>query len=812
MCRVFLVENLWQDLRYGMRSLKKKPGFAGLVIVTLALGIGGITAVFSVVQAVLLAPLPYEEPGRLVRFYQQEQEDPSTRAFLTGPHFREIRDRAASFEDVSALDTYHETGLDLIQEGQARRLGVLNVTGDYFRTLRADALRGRGFERDEEVGARLVVISDELWQDHFGSDPSVIGQTLRLSAEPYVVTGIAPPGFADPIVGEVDAWLPLDLAAKTSELEHSLTAVGRLRNGVSIDQARSELAALNQALAERWPNVRTNMLVLESLKEDLVAHSRGALHLLLLATGLVLAVACVNVANLFLVRSADRVREFAIRSALGSGGFRIARQLVVESALVATLGGLLGFALAALAVDVFAALGSGAIPRLANAGFNSAVLGVTVSMTLATAIAFGLILAFRFRRMQPILALGAQSRSATGAQGRNRLRSCLAAAQLSFALMLLAAAAVLTTSFYRLQQVDLGFRVERVLTLDLSLPAVRYDAERRAAFQEELSSRIETIPGVTASGGTSRLPATGTYHSWATRVDTGPLAGTWLIGPNQPQQRTISGDFFRALEMPVLAGRAFDGRDDIEAPLRAVVSAGFARYAFPGMPFEDVIGERIAPIGQQREIIGVVGDTALDAYGAPAPTVYHAHRQFAADRNWALTQVVSAELPRERILPAVRAVVAAMDPELVVYRAAPLDEVVGQGVGRERFALVLMGAFAAVAVMLAGVGLFGVLAYSVRQRTQEIGIRMACGATAATVRNLVLRQAAAVIGVGLVMGLAGALAIGRWLSSLLYETSPRDPRVLLATVVLLTVVALLAAWLPAWRASRVEPKIAIQGD
>jgi predicted permease len=806
MRRIALMENLAQDMRYGIRTLRKSPGFAGVVIATLALGIGGVTAVFSVVQAVLLAPLPYEEPGQLVRFYQQEQEDPSTREFLTGPHFREIRDHAASFEEVSALDTYHETGLDLVQEGQAQRLRVLHVTSGYFRTLRAGPLRGRAFEREDEVGARLIVVSDELWRNRFRSDPSVIGQTIHLSAEPYVVTGIAPRGFEDPIVGEVDAWLPLDLAGETSEEDHSLTAVGRLRNGVSFDQARSEFAALNQSIAERWPGVRTNTLVVESLKEDLVAHSRGTLQLLLIAVGLVLLAACVNVANLFLVRATHRVREFAIRSALGSGSLRIARQLLVESTLLATLGGLLGLALAAFAVEVFSALGSGAIPRLANVGFSPVVLGVAALVTLATAIAFGLIPAFRFGRMQPNRALGAQSRSATGARGQNRLRSGLAAAQLSLALTLLAGAGVLMASFYHLQQLDLGFRTDRVLTFDLSLPAVRYDAERRAAFQEQLASRIESIPGVTAAGGTSRLPATGTYHSWITRIDTGPLAGTRLM----PNQRTVSGDFFMALEIPVLAGRVFDERDDTEASPRAVVSAGFARYAFPGMPFEEVIGQRVAPLFQEREIIGVVGDVTLNAHGTPAPTVYHAHRQFAANRNWALTQVVATELPGERILPAVRAEVTAMDPELVVYRAAPLDEVVGQGVGRERFALVLMGAFAAVALVLAGVGLSGVLAYSVRQRTQEIGIRMALGATAGQVRNLVLRQAAVVIGIGLVAGIGGALAIGRWLSSLLYETSPRDPLVLLATVLLLTVVALLAAWLPAWRASRVEPKIAIQ--
>jgi putative ABC transport system permease protein len=806
------IEGSVQDLRYALRQLRRSPVFATVVIATLALGIGGTTAVFSVVHAVLLAPLPYEQPGQLVRVYQQEPENPSTRYYLTGPHFTALRDHAASFEDIAALNTYSETGLDLVKDGHAQRVRVLEVTSGYFRTLASGPLRGPGFALGDEVGTRRVVLSDRLWRTRFESDPLVIGATVHLSAEPYEVVGIAARGFEDPIVGEVDAWLPYDLAGNTSPQNYSLTAVGRLRNGVNVEHARAELAALSQSMRERWPAARRSAVVALPLKEDLVATSRGPLQLLLIAVGLVLLVACVNVANLVLVRATGRVHEFAIRSALGSSRRRLVRQLLVESVLLAGLGGGLGLALAGFGINVLRSLGRDAIPRLDEVRFDPTVLAFAVVVTTATAIAFGVTPALRLARIPPNQALRQQTRSATGTRAQERLRSGLAAGQLALALTLLVGAGVLLASFHRLQQVDLGFRVERVLTFEMSLPTMRYDAARRAVVQEDVARRIQAIPGVKAAGGTSRLPATGSYHPWGTRIDSGPLIGKTIsqgAGFNI-QQRTVSGDFFAALEIPVLAGRTFDGRDDSGAPSRAVVSANFARQAFPGMPFDSVVGQRIAPLGQRREIIGVVGDVTLDVYGTPALVVYHAHRQFAANRNWALSQVVATELPPERTFAAVRAEIAALDPELVVHRAAPMNEVIGRGVSRQRFALVLMGAFAVVSVLLAALGLYGVLAYSVRQRTQEIGIRMALGATAAQVRALVLRQAVIVIGSGLVVGVAGALLLGRWLSSLVFKVSPWDPRILLATALLLTITGFVAAWLPARRASRMPPNMALQ--
>lgn len=810
---ILWVEGVVQDLRYALRQLRRSPGFSAAVMATLALGIGGTTAVFSVVEAVLLAPLPYEASDQLVRFYQEEPAVASSRTRLTSPHFKEIRDRTTRFEDVAAFT--ETAGADLIANDQAQRLRVLQVTSGYFRTLRLNPQKGRAFERADEIGARHVILSDALWRTRFNSSPSVIGTTVHLSAEPYVVVGIAPRGFQDPIVGEMDAWVPYNLARNNNEENYTLTAFGRLRTGVRLEQAQAEIAALTRALAAQWPGVRASTLVVRPLKEDLVAPARGTLQVLLLAVGLVLLVACVNVANLFIVRATGRSREFAVRTALGAGWARIARQLLLESLLLAGAGGLLGLALSVWGVRTLRTLGHDAIPRLAEVGVDLPVLAFVTLVTLGSAAGVGVMAAIRFAHIDPSRALGAQSRAATGSRGHTQLRSALAAAQLALALTLLSAAAVLMVSFHRLQSMDLGFRTERVLTFEVSLPSVRYSDARRAAFQEELAQRLETIPGVTRAGGTSHLPAIGTRHAWPVLVDSGPLAGTVpkiLTGgtDRQAENRVVSGHFFAALDIPVLAGRTFGAEDHAQAPPRAVVSADFVRQAFPGMSPAEVVGQRIAIFSQKNSIVGVVGDVALDAHGAAGATVYRAHAQNADFMNWTLTQVVATEVPPERILGAVRAQVAALDPELVVYRVAPLTEVVGEGVNREQFAFVLMGAFAGVAVLLAALGLYGVLAYTVCRRTQEIGIRMALGATATQVRALVLRQTALILGTGLVVGIAGALGFGRWLTSLVFEISPWDPRILLASASLLTITGLLAAWLPARRASLVPPKIAMQ--
>ena len=638
------IEQGVQDLRYAFRQLRGSAGFASVVVATLGLGIGGATAVFSVVQSVLLAPLPYEEPGQLVRFYQQEPDNPDTRGVLAGTHFTFLREHATAFEDVAAIANYQETGVDLFTGGRAERLRVLRVSSGYFSVLRSPLQLGRGFDRGDERGTRRVVLSHATWRLHFGGDPAIVGATIRLSGREVEVAGIASPDFEDPIAPDVSAWIPYDLAGDTYEENNSLTAIGRLRNGIILEHARAELATLTPAMRERWPAAKKSAIVAMPLREELVASARRPLHLVFAAVTLLLLLACVNVANLALVRATGRVHEFAVRAALGSGRFRLVRQLLVESFLLAFLGGVAGLAVAGALVRVLQALGRQALPRLDDVGLDADVLLFALIATAATAVAFGIAPALRLSETSPVEALHQQSRSATGTRGLARIRGALAAAQLALALTLLAGAAILLASLHRLQQVDLGVRVERVLTFEVNLPTSRYDEAHRASFQEELAGGLETIPGVSAAGGISRLPATGSYHPWNTQIRTGPLAGRTVDRSRfAMQQRVISGNLFAAFDIPLLAGRSFDGRDGAGAPDRAVVSANFAHAAFPGVPYEGVLNQRIAAGGRELEIIGVVGNVALDVYGAPTMVVYHAHRQFAGNRNWALTHVVAAD-------------------------------------------------------------------------------------------------------------------------------------------------------------------------
>jgi predicted permease len=803
------IDSAAQDVRYALRQVRASAGFASVVVATLGLGIGGATAVFSVVQAVLLAPLPYEEPGQLVRFYQVDPEKPDGRDVLAGTHFSFLREHTSSFASVAALAHYSETGLDLMTEGRAERVRALRVSSGYFDTLGAHLRFGPGFDRGDEAGTRRVVLSDPLWRTHFAADASVVGTTIRLSAEPYEVAGVAPPGFEDPIAPDVAAWIPYRLARDTYEENNSLTGIGRLRDGVTLEQAQAELAKLTRPMRERWPAAKKSAIVATPLRDELVARARGPLQLVFAAVGLVLLVACVNVANLALVRATGRMHEFAIRAALGSGRSRLARQLLVESLVLACLGGLVGLMLAHAGIRVLQALGREALPRLDDVGLNPEVLLFAVIATVVTAVAFGVAPALRLAGTSPLEALRQQSRSSTGSRAVTRFRGTLAAAQLALALTLLAGASVLLASFYRLQQVDVGVRVEHVLTFEVNLPTVRYDDARRASFQEELADRFETLPGVRAAGGISRLPATGSYHPWNIRIGSGPLAGTAVDRRRfSMQQRVVSGDVFAALGIPLLAGRTFDDRDDARAPGRMVVSANFARTAFPGLSLDEVPGQRLVS-SRDYQIIGVVGDVALNVYGVPTMAVYRPHCQFADDRNWALTQVVASDRSTQELLNAVRREVARLDPELVVHRPATMAEVVERGTGRERFALALMGAFAIIALALAALGLYGVLAYAVRQRSSEIGIRIALGATGRQVQALVIGQAAVVLGVGVTAGLAGALLLGRWLETLAFGIAPSDPRILIASAGVLAIVSLVAAWLPARRAARVEPSVAM---
>jgi putative ABC transport system permease protein len=800
-------ENFLADLRYGARTLRSKPGFATAAILTLALGIGGTTAVFSVVRAVLLEPLPYERPGQLVRLYQLDVDEPEEYLFVSAPHFQEYRQRASSFESLAALYTYHEVGADLLVGDRAQRIVVLPVSADYFRLLRREPVLGRGFSREEETGEPLAVVSAGLWR-RAGLDREGLGATIELDGEGYTVVGVMPAGFEDPLAGPVDAWLPQNLrvgAMVENPGNHFLSVLGRLAPGVTVEQAREEMAALDAALAEKYPDVASDGgFHLVALQEDLVARARPALLAVLGAVVLVLLIACVNLANLQLVRSLGRLREVAVRSALGAEPGRITLQLLVESAVVAAAGGLAGVAVAFAGLRGLLRLGREAIPRSAEIAIDGPVLAVAAVLALGTGTVAGLLPAWRLARTSPSASLGESSRSATGGRPFVRLRRALVAAQVGLALTLLVGASALGASVYRLSQVDLGFRPAGVLTFQINLPAGRYDGERRAAFHPRLGEVLAALPGVSAVGATTVLPATGTSYNWGTRALTGPNAGA-EEGFIDADQRIVAGSYFEVLEIPIVEGRAFDERDGPDAAPVAVVSRSLARHLFPGV---SPLGQEIRMGGVERRIVGVAGDVALDPEGAPGRYVYHANAQWASFPA-TLEYLVAAEGDAEAHLPAVRSAVAALDPQLVVHRPVTLDEVVRRGRSHRRFAFALTAAFALLALALAGIGLYGVLAYVVRQRTREIGIRVAMGAGPGRVVAMVLRDGLGVTLAGLAAGTVGSLALGGLLSSLVFRTEPTEPLVLVAAAAILAGTAAVATLIPAWRALRVSPRAAL---
>jgi putative ABC transport system permease protein len=798
------------DIVLALRSLRRTPGFTAVAATVLALGIGGSTAVFSVVDQVLLRPLPYAESGQLVRIYQTRSNAPDAGFSVTRPAFDAYR-QMRSFEDVAAIAAFREIGGDLVGNEGVERIRRLPVSASYFDVLRARPVPGRGFLPEEEQieEPRTIVISHELWQRRLGGRPDVVGTILRIDGEPFEVVGVAPPGFEDPIVGAIDLWMPtaLNISANIPS-NHFLTLIGRLRAGASLADATAELRHTDALLAQAYPQDADRPGLIVGLHEDIVRGASRMLYVLFGAVGLVLLIVCVNIANLLLARATAREREFAVRTALGSGRARIVRQLLYESLLLGVLGGIAGVLLAAFLTDAIVALGSASVPRLAETSFDARVLAFSAAVSIGTALLFGLLPALRFSRVAADSVLRSSTRSVTVDRARNRLRSTLVGAQVALAFVLLVGSAILMLSFHRLQRVELGIAADGALAFEVHLPPVRYDSVRRAIFHEELARRLGELPGVAAAGAVSRLPATGGYHSWGTMPGTGPLAGDddafWST-----QVRVVSGDYFAALGIPLVSGRLFDARDDAASPARTVISRATAELAFPGV---DPLGHTLYVLGRPWEVIGVVEDVAVNVEGAVAPTVYRAHRQFAGDRNWPLTQVVRSYADPLSLVPAIRAELAALDPELVLHRPEPLGDVIGQGIAQQRFATWLMTGFAALAVVLATLGLFGVITYLVRQRRREIGIRAALGARPAQIRRMVLGQGLAVALGGVAVGLAGALATSRVLRALVFETEPADPRVLAASAVVMAAAATLATYLPAREATRVDPNTVLNEE
>lgn len=802
--------DIYQELRMAWRSLWRTPAFTTVAVVILALGIGGITAVFSVVNQVLLTPLPYAEPGQLMRVYQTRVDEPDVSSYVSGPAFDAYR-QMRSFEDVAGIFTYRELGADLTGAGGTERVQRLPVSAAYFDVLRAPPARGRGFLPEEELTAdsRTAVISQELWQRRFAGAADIIGHTLVMDGEPFEIVGVAQRGFEDPVAGEVDVWVPHALSSSGSDPQnHFLTVIARLRGGTTIAEARSELQHTDAMLAQQYPQAADRPGRIVGLHEDTVHAASSMLYVLLGAVGLVLLIVCVNIANLLLARATAREREFAVRAALGSGRSRIVRQLLFESVLLGMLGGVAGVLLGSFLLDAIILLGSASVPRLGDAAFDGRVLAFSAAISIGSALLFGMLPALRFSRVAPGGVLRDSSRSVTADRGRNRLRSGLVGAQVALAFMLLASAAILLLSFHRLRNVELGIEPQNALTFEVHLPTARYDSLRRAAFHEEFATLVSGLGIVRTAGAVSRLPVTGGYHGWGSTVASGPRAAA-DDARIPSQQRVVAGDYFATMRIPLLAGRVFDTRDDTSVPRRVVISESAARAAFPGV---DPIGQMLLVLGRPVEVIGVVQDVALTPEGEITPTVYHAHRQFAGNRNWPLTQVVRTHGDPMDAVPAIRAQLTALDPELVLHRPAPLADVVGQGVAQRRFTTWIMSAFASLAVLLATIGLFGVITYMVRQRRREIGIRAALGARPIDIQRMVVGQGLRVSLAGVAAGLVGALASSRLLQSLVFQTEPADPRVLAAAALGMAAITAIAAYLPAREATGIDPASVMQEE
>jgi putative ABC transport system permease protein len=798
-----------RDVGFAVRTLLRNPGFATVAILTLAVGIGGTTAVFSAVDAVLLQPLPYQQPGQLVRLYYSEARRREERGFVTPVHFLDYRERMASFGSIAALGTYNETGADIGTGDDVRRIRILGVSADYFDVVRVQPRIGRALQRDEENGAATVIISDALWHDQFGGDASAVGKTLTMNGRPYTVAGVMPARFVDPLVGAVDGWVPMDLTPgrDLSNVDnHYLSVIARLRPGVTIARAQDELDRLSVRLGEQYPDAREARARLDPLKEDIVGSSTKALQLMLGAVALVLVLVCVNLANLLLVRGSDRAREFALRSALGAERRRLVRQTLIESLTLAVAGDIAGIVVARFAMAAIVAIGAGSIPRLSSLTLEPRLLLFSLVVASLSAVGFGLAPALRAAKTQPGDVLREQSRSSTSGGVQMRLREWLVVSQVALAFVLLVGAGLLIASLQRIRQTPLGVTPQGVLTFELHLPDARYDSTARARFYEDVAARLSALTGVTAAGGISKLPATGDYNIWGTRAMSGPLAGTERAG-RAAQQRVVSGKYFEVVGIPLLDGRFFDEHDDVAAPQRVIVSKSVADRLFPGVR---AVGQMVRAGGRTKEIIGVVPDVSIDPQGHMVAHVYHPHRQFSGDRNWALSQVVRTTGSIEALQADARRVIAQLDPQLVMYKPTPLDEAIGQGESQRVFTLRLLTTFAGVALALAALGLFGVLSYSVRLRSREFGIRMALGADRGSIRRMVLREGLLVTVVGTAIGLLGAAGLSRLMASMVFGVDPLDPRVMAGAALFMGLVATLAAYLPAYRATSVEPSSVLQ--
>jgi putative ABC transport system permease protein len=821
------MEKLPQDIRYALRMMRKNPGFATVAVLTLTLGIGANTAIFSIINKVLLKPLPFEHSEQLVQvrgdFHKLNVRD----AGLSVSELFDLRDRTDLFDQISGL---YPINANITWVDQPERVEALLVDVNYFSILGVGAQTGRVFrQEDYRPGiAEVAVISDGLWRRRYGSDPNVVGKKFQLDNDLYEVIGVMPPDFHHPgrtIQTEVEVWAPAGWVGppfgNPVRSSHILQgAIARLKPGVTVASAQSRADELGRQLRQEFPNDYPEKAGwsprVVGLHEDLVGNVRPVLLVLLVAVALVLLIACTNVANLLLARASARQREIAIRRALGASRARLVRQFITESVLLSLMGGTLGVLMTVWTVDALVKLSPMNIQRLGHIDTNATVLAFTIAISVLTGILFGLVPAIQASNPNLQEALKDTARGTTSGLHRNRMRSLLIVTEFAFALMLLISAALLIRSFWRLQKVDPGFTTDNVLTARLWLPQPNlpetgpyFKHSSRVTLYKEVLLRVAALPGVQAAGGATRLPLDEVRSTNPFTIEGESLESADV---NTAQTPLASPGYFEALRIPLIKGRSFTEQEDEKAPGVAVVNQTFAQRYFAD---QDAIGKRIRLGGRQSQapwltIIGVVRDVKSEGLDAESkPQIY---RSILQASSLTLALVIRTTSDPAAISEAVRSQVQAVDPDLPVYGIRTMKEVISGALTQRRFTMMLLVVFAIVALVLSSIGIYGVISYSVGQRTHEIGIRMALGAKPRDVLRLIMTQGMVLTLFGVAVGLAGAVAMTRFLAFLLFGVSATDPVTFASITLLLAVVALLACFVPALRALKVDPMIALRHD
>jgi putative ABC transport system permease protein len=809
--------HLGQDLRYGWRTLRKSPGFSAIALLVLALGIGANTAIFSVVNAVLLRPLPFDEPDRLLQLYHipPPASFPGIPLFTVSPaNFLDWRAQAHSFESMSAYGFGHYT---LTGTGHPEMIPMAAVTSGFFSIMHAEPLLGRVLldSEDQPGHEHVVVLSYPLWRDRFGANPGIVGSTLRLNGDAYTVVGVMKPGFQFPLDSTYisEMWKPLAWTAQERAIrdDHNYGVVARLKPGVTLPQAKAELTTISDRLAQEYPKDDKGWgATAIPMRDDLVGDVRAPLLILLGAVAFVLLIACANVANLVLGKTLSRRKEVAIRAALGATRRRLLQQVLAETVLLAVTGGVLGLLFAHFGTVFMVKFVGDQLPRSASIGLDSGVLVFTLGVSLLTGLVAGLLPALRLTRGDVSEALKQSAGRTASEWGGNRTRSILVVAEVALSLMLLIGAGLLVRSLWMLHNVNPGFDPDHVITMDLSVPSNKFTTpQQQIDFYNNVLGRVRALPGVRSAGVIDALPLTGGSHQ-PVQVEGRPVAA--MADQPEVDVRLISPGYMSAMHVPLLRGREFDNSDIPGRPGAVLISQSMAKEFWPG---QDPIGKHLTLYffpDLTRVVVGVVGDVKLDSLNQSRATsaLYLPIGQLtsARDETWhsfGMTIAARTSTNPHSVVSAIKNAVSEVDSEVPVLNVNTMQENVDQSLLQQRFTVFLLSGFAGLAMLLAAVGIYSVLSYAVRRRVREIGIRMALGAQVRDVLYMILVEGMKPTLLGIAIGLAGALALGKVLSSVIYGVSARDLATYFAVAGIMTGVGVLASMLPALRATHIDP-------